>query len=41
MGVLSLAVEEVNKAVDDSRADSPDRSGAGSKRRRQDDGSAS
>ena len=41
MGVLSLAVEEVNKAFDDLRADGPDRSGAGSKCRRQDDGSAS
>ena len=32
MGVLSSAIEEVNKAVDDRRADGPDRSGAGSKR---------
>ena len=41
LGVLSSAVEEVNKAVDDRRAGGHDRSGAGSKRRRQDNGSSS
>ena len=41
MGVLSSAVEEVNKAVDDRRVGGPDRSGAGSKRRRPNNGSSS